>query len=184
MQVKVTGFRPEEEEEIREALPQLAGAEFDFGGEAESAAVFVMAEAEAERLGDLLEREPEALVFLLAGKRKGPDGKERYRFVRVTSPERRAELIAEEALRAAQELKELSVRVRHDVRSPIQSIFEGVEELAALLPPDAGKECVEVMGIVQQNARRIYRAIPDFGEFHRKLEELAALLAGGTEEER
>ena len=83
----------------------------------------------------------------------------------------------DEALATAAKIKDLSLKLRHDVRSPIQNIHDSAERLHQKLLDGDEAGVMTTLSALQKSATRVMQSIPRFSVFHKELEKLIAQLS-------
>ncbi len=105
----------------------------------------------------------------------------KFDFVRISQDSETTDSTIQEATLCLTKLKELSIKVRHDVRSPIQSIYESAELLVQQKALDDREAMLRSVGILHSCATRIYASLDGFNEFHKEIENLEQIFMQKTE---
>lgn len=122
---------------------------------------------------------PEKLLALIDSigpvavfRRMGPG-----RFIRLCPVDLTKSTTMEALLTHALALRDTAAGIRHDVRSPIQSIFDGAERAVQLKARESRDELLDTLGMVHSNAAIIHNALPRFRGFSEDLDRLISELS-------
>ena len=182
MKALMVGFERNEEKLLTEVLPILAAYPLTFTKSLPSVlhseialAVFSWDTPCFNLLGELDSRAKPLVLY------QQVDG-HLYQFVRITPLNNRTEEALEKAISKLMEVKKLSSAVRHDVRSPVQSIYTSTEKFVEFLALNDRKKMLSELDAIQYNTSRIYKSITRFQDFHSELEKLHDILTGKHED--
>ena len=178
MEALIVGFSAEDETRLEKSLPGLSAYDTVFTREAEhrldesvSLAVYSRKEFDLSAVCDELRRRPELIVYVECGYGD---------FLRLDPANQGTAAELARAIDTAAIARDLSLSVRHSVRSPIQTIYECSR--AALEASSLGDETETVanLELINRAASRIYTAVDDFNDFHSRIEQLLGVLASMT----
>jgi hypothetical protein len=174
MEALIVGFREKYHQAVVDALPHLQAYRVVFTDAmlmplGPEVAVVVMSAANCEMgiLQSLFTDKPGLKVYAQLFEKT-------FLMVEMAvSPVKRDEILSRAAI-----VKDVSLKLRHDVRSPIQTIHDCSERLHLQLVENDVAAALATVGVLQKSASKIYRGIARFGEFHSEVEKLIEQLKG------